>query len=56
MNHIAEYVAPRAISPNPDKNCTSPAPSLMAWLSRTAKMKPPHSSRVTYYSKLMYIH
>lgn len=40
--------APRAISPTADMNWTRPAASLIVWLSRRAKIKPPHFRRVTY--------
>ena len=40
-------LAPRAISPTALMNWTNPAASLIVWLRRRAKMKPPHLRRVT---------
>lgn len=53
---------PRASSPTADMNWTRPAASPIVWLSRRAKIKPPHFRRVTcqficaiyYYTKFNY--
>ncbi|KAM0935272.1 hypothetical protein DsansV1_C29g0210081 [Dioscorea sansibarensis] len=38
-------LAPRATSATAFMNSASPGPSAMVWLSRTAKMNPPHNNR-----------